>query len=65
MEKDEIDRSHIQLQKGIKQPSERLEEIEEETITKFLNHLKDLEQQGTKGKLEGETMLAENIVKDH
>jgi hypothetical protein len=46
LEEDEIDRSHIQLGKDIKQPSEGLEEIEEETIEEFLNHMKDLEQQG-------------------
>ena len=43
LEEDEIDRSHMQLEKDINQPSEGLEEIEEETIAKFLNHLKDLE----------------------
>ena len=46
MEKDEIDRCHIQLEKDIRQPSEGLEEIEEETIKEFLNHMNDLEQQG-------------------
>jgi len=45
LEEDEIDRSHIQLEKDIKQQSEKLEEIEEETIEEFLNHMKDLEQQ--------------------
>lgn len=46
MEEDEIDRSHIHLEKDVKQPSERLEETEEETIEEFLNYMKDLEQQG-------------------
>ena len=46
MEKDEIDRSHMQLEEDIKQPSVGLEEIEEETIKEFLNHMNDLEQQG-------------------
>ena len=46
LEEDEIDMSHIKLEKDIKQPSEGLEEIEEETIEEFLNHMKDLEQQG-------------------
>jgi len=44
LEKDEIDISHIQLEKDIKQPSEGLEEIEEETIAEFLNHMNDVEQ---------------------
>jgi len=44
LEEDEIDGSHMQLGKDIKQPSEGLEEIEEETIEEFLNHMKDLEQ---------------------
>jgi len=34
------------LGKDIKQPSEGLEEIEEETIEGFLNYVKDLKQQG-------------------
>ena len=46
MEEDEIDRSHIQLGKDIKQPSEGLEEIEEETIEEIMNHKENLEQQG-------------------
>jgi len=46
LEEDEIDRSHMQLEEDIKQPSEGLEEIEEETIKEFLNHMNDLEQQG-------------------
>ena len=46
LEEDEIDRSHIQLEEDLKQPSEGLEEIEEGTIEEFLNHMKDQEQQG-------------------
>jgi len=46
LEEDEIDRSHIQLGKYIKKACEGLDEIEEETIEEFLNHIKDLEQQG-------------------
>ena len=46
LEEDEIGRSHMQLEKDIKQPSEGLEEIEEKTIEELLNHMKDLEQQG-------------------
>ena len=46
MEEDEIDRSHMQLEEDIKKSSEGLEEIKEETIKEFLNHMKDLEQQG-------------------
>jgi len=46
MEGDEIDRSHIQLEKNIKQPSEGLEEIKEETIEEFLSYKENLEQQG-------------------
>jgi len=34
------------LEKDIKQQCEGLEEIEEETIEEFLNHMKDLEHQG-------------------
>ena len=45
LKEDEIDRSHMQLGKDIKKPSEGLEEIEEETIEEFLYHMKDLEQQ--------------------
>lgn len=43
MEEDEIDRSHIQLGKDTKQPSEGLEDIEEETIKEFLSHKENLE----------------------
>ena len=46
LEEDEIDRSHIQLDKDIKQPTEGLEEIEEETIKEFLSHKENLEQKG-------------------
>jgi len=46
VEEDEIDRYHIQFGKDIKQPSEGLQEFEEETIEEFMNHMKDLEQQG-------------------
>ena len=46
LEEDEIDRSHMQLEEYVKQPSEGLEEIEEETIKEFLNHMNNLEQQG-------------------
>jgi len=46
LEEDEVDRSHIQLVEYVKQLSEGLEEIEEETIEEFLNHMNDLEQQG-------------------
>ena len=35
LEEDEIDRSHIQLGEYIKQPSEGLEEIKEETTKNF------------------------------
>ena len=34
------------MEKDIKQQCEGLEEIEEETIEEFLNHMKDLEHQG-------------------
>jgi len=43
LEKDEIDRSHMQLEKYVKKPTEGLEEIEGETIKEFLNHINDLE----------------------
>ena len=36
----------MQLEEDIKQPSEGIEKIEEETIEEFLNDMKDLEQQG-------------------
>jgi len=42
LEEDEIDRSHMQLEKDIKQPSEGLEEVEEETIEEFPSHMKTL-----------------------
>jgi len=103
LEEDEVDISHIQLVEDVKKLSEVLEEIEEETIEEFLNHINDLEHQGDMmGELssetigsyifktdslymmadiaiekqpfedifrreykEQETMLAENIVRDH
>jgi len=34
------------LEKDIKQPSEGLEEVEEETVEKFMSHKENLEQQG-------------------
>ena len=39
LEEDEVDRSHIQLVEDVKQLSEGIEEIEEETIEEFLIHI--------------------------